>query len=59
MSWGYWGILAGVMTLLAVFFVCMELLYAGARGTGRGKGSGSDESRDEKPTAASDAKHAA
>lgn len=59
MSWGYWGILAGVVTLLGVLFVCMELLYAGARGAARGNGSGADESRGGSQTAASDAKHAA
>jgi hypothetical protein len=31
MSWGYWGIVAGLAVLLAVFFICMELLYAHVR----------------------------
>ncbi|MDE3036667.1 MAG: hypothetical protein KGJ14_11910 [Nitrospirota bacterium] len=31
MSWGYWGIVAGLAGLLAVFFICMELLYAHVR----------------------------
>lgn len=59
MAWGYWGIVAGVVTMLAILFVCMELLYAGAKGAARGNGSGGDESRDRSRTAASDAKHAA
>ena len=31
MSWGYWGIVAGLMSMVAVFFVCMEIMYAQAR----------------------------
>jgi len=27
MSWGYWGIVAGLLVLLTVFFFCMDLLY--------------------------------
>lgn len=59
MSWGYWGILAGVVALLAILFVCMELLYAGARGPAKENGSGADESREGSQRAESNAKHAA
>lgn len=31
MSWGYWGIVSGLVVLLVVFFVSMELLYSRAR----------------------------
>jgi hypothetical protein len=31
MSWGYWGIVAGLAAMLTVLFVCMEILYADAR----------------------------
>lgn len=31
MSWGYWGIVAGLLSMVAVFFVCMEIIYAQAR----------------------------
>jgi hypothetical protein len=27
MSWGYWGIVAGLLALLTVFFFCMDLFY--------------------------------
>jgi hypothetical protein len=27
MSWGYWGIVAGLLVLLTVFFFCIDLLY--------------------------------
>lgn len=32
MSVVYWGIVAGLVALIAVFFVCMNLLYADAKG---------------------------
>lgn len=35
MTLGYWGIVAGVGALLGGFFLCMELLYANARNTGK------------------------
>jgi len=31
MSWGFWGIVTGLVTFLAGFFICMELLYSDAR----------------------------
>jgi hypothetical protein len=31
MAWGYGGIVVGVVVVLAVFFICMELLYAHVR----------------------------
>jgi hypothetical protein len=27
MSWGYWGIVTGLLVLLTVFFFCIDLLY--------------------------------
>jgi hypothetical protein len=35
MSWGFWGIVTGLVTLLAGFFICMELLYSHARNSGK------------------------
>jgi hypothetical protein len=29
MSWGYWGIVAGLGVMLALFFVCLEILFPG------------------------------
>ncbi len=47
MSWGYWGIVAGLVVLLAVFFICMELLYAHVRQAAKAGGlsveTGSDQ----------------
>jgi uncharacterized membrane protein len=31
MSWGYWGIVGGLLSMVIVLFVCMEILYAHAR----------------------------
>jgi hypothetical protein len=31
MSEVYWGIVAGIGALVAVFFVCMDLLYSNAK----------------------------
>lgn len=30
MSWGYWGIVAGLLSMVTMLFVCMEILYAQA-----------------------------
>jgi len=35
-AWGYWGIVAGLLVLLAIFFACMEILYSTRRGPGQG-----------------------
>lgn len=31
MSWGYWGIVAGLLALLTIFFVSVDLVYSGAK----------------------------
>jgi hypothetical protein len=31
MSWGYWGIVVGLVVEVAVFFVCMEIVYSNAK----------------------------
>ena len=31
MSWGYWGIVAGLVLLVANFFVCLSLVSGGAQ----------------------------
>jgi hypothetical protein len=33
MSEVYWGIVAGLVALVATFFVCIELLYSNAKGS--------------------------
>lgn len=42
MSWGYWGIVTGLVTLVAMFFVCLNLLYSGARHVSQSAGGDSD-----------------
>lgn len=27
MSWGYWGIVAGLLVMLTLFFFCIDILY--------------------------------
>jgi hypothetical protein len=31
MSWGYWGIVGGLLSMVVVLFVSVEILYARAR----------------------------
>lgn len=42
MSWGYWGIVTGLVVLVANLFICLSLLYSGEnlprRDTGRTQG---------------------
>jgi hypothetical protein len=38
MSGVYWGIVAGVAAMVAVFFVCMDLLYSSPKGSLRQSG---------------------
>ncbi|MGH7232122.1 MAG: hypothetical protein ACREJU_12300 [Nitrospiraceae bacterium] len=57
MSWGYWGIVAGLLVLLTVFFFCIDLLYDSQRKlTGAGK---TDTGTGARADSASDTKHAA
>lgn len=44
MSWGEWGIVAGVGAVLGAFFLSMELLYAHARNVAGRKGEMSPDS---------------
>ncbi|CAI4033558.1 MAG TPA: hypothetical protein VLA99_01445 [Nitrospiraceae bacterium] len=35
MSWGYWGIVAGLLTMVGLFFVCMAILYPAEKESSR------------------------
>jgi hypothetical protein len=53
MSEVYWGIVAGLVTLVAVFFVCMDLVYSDGKRSLRESdrsGDGSSESTSQTPT---------
>jgi hypothetical protein len=39
MSWGYWGIVAGLMTLIATLFACIELSYSKTKGSPKASSS--------------------
>ena len=56
MSWGYWGIVAGLMALLTVFFFCMDIFYRNEKKTTSKEGIPGGQ---EKATRAVDSKHAA
>ncbi len=53
MSGVYWGIVAGLVALVAVFFICIDLMYADEEGSlnqsGRSGERGSEPTR-EMPT---------
>jgi hypothetical protein len=42
MSWGYWGIVTGLMVLLAIFFVCVDILYRILRSSAPGNAESSE-----------------
>jgi hypothetical protein len=56
MSWGYWGIVAGLLALLTVFFFCMDLFYRNEKKTSSNEDISGGR---EKATGAVDSKHAA
>jgi len=56
MSWGYWGIVTGLLTLLAVFFVCIEIMCRTPKTSAVGRTQSRDDNRE---GYASDTKHAA
>lgn len=33
MSWGYWGIVAGLVALIVTLFACIELSYSKTKGS--------------------------
>ena len=46
MSWGYWGIVAGLAAMVATFFVCIELLYSNAKGSPKAPSGRNDVPRE-------------
>jgi hypothetical protein len=56
MSWGYWGIVAGLLALLTVFFFCMDLFYRNEKKKTSDEGIPGGQ---EKTARAADSKHAA
>jgi hypothetical protein len=56
MSWGYWGIVAGLLALLTVFFFCMDLFSRNEKKTTSNEGIPGGQ---EKSTGSVDSKHAA
>jgi hypothetical protein len=46
MSWGYWGIVAGLATMVATLFGCIELSYSKAKGSPTAPSGKIDEPRE-------------
>lgn len=42
MSWGYWGIVAGLAAMVATFFICIEILYSNVKGSPQAPSSMTD-----------------
>jgi hypothetical protein len=59
MSWGYWGIVAGLVAMLALFFVCMELMYPSAKKTSRASNKTADKPGESAQQATTSGRHAA
>ncbi|MGH7256144.1 MAG: hypothetical protein ACREI3_10245 [Nitrospirales bacterium] len=55
MSWGYWGIVGGMLALLTVFFISLGILHRSPSSTLPDQA----QSRDEKGRETSSDKHAA
>jgi hypothetical protein len=56
MSWGYWGIVTGLLVMLTLFFFCIDLMYDSKQGIAGGTGDSNAPGREDK---ASPGKHAA
>lgn len=46
MSWVYWGIVLGLVAMVATFFVCLSLLYSNAKGSPKAPSGKIDEPRE-------------
>jgi archaellum component FlaF (FlaF/FlaG flagellin family) len=46
MSWGYWGIVGGLVAMVATFFVCLGLLYSTAKGSPKAPSGKIDEPKE-------------
>lgn len=43
MSWVYWGIVAGLVAMVATLFLCLGFLYSNTKGSSPAPGSEQDE----------------
>jgi len=46
MSWGYWGIVLGLVAMVADFFVCLSLFYSNTKGSPKAQSGKIDEPRE-------------
>ena len=59
MSWVYWGIVVGLVAMVATFFVCIGLLYSNAKGWPKVPSGKIDEPREAVTHASADRRRAA
>jgi hypothetical protein len=59
MSGVYWGIVAGLVALVATFFVCIELLYSNAKGSPTALGNTTNEPGEASTQASTSRRYAA
>jgi hypothetical protein len=51
MSWVYWGIVIGLVAMVATVFLCIDLLYSNAKGSPTAPSGAVDEPREAVPPA--------
>ncbi len=44
MSWGYWGIVGGLLAMVTTLFVCIGILYPRRKGISQAAAGGIDDS---------------
>ncbi len=59
MSGVYWGIVAGLLAMVATLFVCIEIMYGTHVGSSKSSGDGVDESNQAVGSASTGSRQAA
>lgn len=59
MSWGYWGIVGGLLAMVGTLFVCIDILYPRGKGTSQTTADRVDNSSSAGTQAATDYRRAA
>lgn len=59
MSWGYWGIVGGLLAMVATLFVCVDLVYPKTKGESSAPAGRRDEPKEADTQAAAGHRRAA
>jgi hypothetical protein len=59
MSWGYWGIVAGLAVLVATLFVCLAIVYSDSKTSADASAAVGDRSGDKSQEPATGGRRAA